>query len=275
MQFKSNVTAFFPVAAVLACVVACGTAGDSDPADPVETPSSTAPAPEVEARADNTANNPILSLDVEADHNITYYEPAPGFLIMVETNTQHQASITGKLEAPDAVQVFTKLRPTAQVPEVLLQAVMRARSFTPGAGTIREGAYQEAAPSTELIPGLPAAKDGIGTVAQAHSQANAQDFVANHGGCAWGPIFSFCRVNWAGGFHSSFQNSNTTTGVVDHFAGNGVTVRIGAGAVQPTFFQGVGTVVTYTSGFALGVASRFLEVFNAAGDQFHASNRWN
>lgn len=280
MQLKSNLIAILPMTALLGFAAGCGTAGGSEPTDPVETPNSTVPTPRVGDQADNTANNPLLTLDIEPGHSITYYEPAAGFLIVVESNAARHKSVTGNLDSPDAIEVFKLVRPAEEVPGILLQAVERARSALVAAGmpvghTVGASPNSDAPPAMRSAPAAPASGDGIGAITQAHSQANPQDFVANHGGCNWGPIWSICRVNWGGGFHSGTVNANSGVGVLDHFAGGGVNVRLGAGAVSATFFQGPGTLQVYTWGIAAGFIPRFFEVFNAAGDSFHAGARFN
>lgn len=116
--------------------------------------------------------------------------------------------------------------------------------------------------------------DGVGAIKQAHSTSNAADFVNNHNGCVWASVHSFCRVNWSNGFTSGDHTAPSAVGVVDHYAGNGITVQLIAGGTSVPFSQSAGTIQTYSWGLQSGNINRRLDILNASGDSFHAGVRW-
>ena len=59
-----------------------------------------------------------------------------------------------------------------------------------------------------------------------------------------------------------------------HYAGNGVTIQITAGASVTTTFQAAGTSVKYSLGTSGPSENRRIDILNASGDNFHAGCRW-
>ncbi|WNG41059.1 hypothetical protein F0U61_50695 [Archangium violaceum] len=220
------------------------------------------------AARETTEADALLSLEVEPGHSVTFYEPAPGGLYLVERMTPAQSFVLTGKESSDALLAFAKLRPGAPVPEALQAAYDRARNL-PDDASAREakaGGGQPEAARTQA--------PGLGSTEQAlTSSSSATTFVNTNDGCAWGPTMSFCKVNWANGF---FASTTATSGlcIVDHYSGNGVTIQITVGATITSTFQGAGTIAQYSLGVAGASTTRRIDVTNASGDSFHAGCRW-
>jgi len=229
--------------------------------------STTDPAPNV---SDTVDANVVLRVDVENGHTVTFYEPTPGGLYLAERMAPEQTFVLRDKEASDALAAFARLRPQAEVPAALQAAYDRARNLPSEPIAVAAHAFGGGQPAAEQAP---AATPGV--IQQAlTSSSSAFNFVNNDGGCNWGPEFSFCRVNWVNGFFAS--RSPTTSGlcVVDHYAGNGVTIQITAGSSATTTFQAVNTSVQYSLGTPGSSVTRRIDVLNASGDNFHAGCRW-
>jgi len=290
MQFVSHKSILSGSSAlILACCMGCSSTDLSQPS-PQPAPQSgagtSAGSASASAQADvNADKNPVLRIDIEAGHVITVYEPEPGFLVMVESQQRSQQPILSSYDHPDALEVFSRLRPGEAAPTALLDAYKRAQDSAKLADVAKlSDAVAEPESRQAYDPGghpaweesaVPEVRtDGVGVVQQAHSQSNPQDFVANHAGCDWAPRWSICRVNWGGGFHSGPNSGTSMTSVVDHFAGNGITVKLFVNFATAAFPQSVGTIVTYTGGLGItGLTPRHIEILDAAGDSFHAGTR--
>lgn len=221
------------------------------------------------AAIETTQANAVLSLEVESGHSVTFYEPAPGALYLVERMMPAQTFVLTAKESSDALLAFARLRPGAPVPAALQAAYDRARA-QPGDAAPREftsGGGQST--STQ------AAAPGLGTSKQAlTSSSSAATFVNDNTGCDWGPQGTFCRVNWANGFFASLSGTTSGLCIVDHYAGNGVTIQITVGTTITSSFQGAGTIAQYSLGAAGAATTRRIDVTNASGDSFHVGCRW-
>jgi len=235
---------------ILAAVWLCGCEGE-DPADPglVEGPTSD--------------SDVILHIEIESGHSVSFHEPLPGALYVVEQMAPEQTFVLGDTEASDAIAAFVKLRPGVEVPPVLKAAYDRASNqrVNPEAGSPGLGGGQ---PATTKPDGQRALT----------SSSSAANFVNNNGGCNWGPQMSFCRVNWANGFWASWSPASSGLCIVDHYAGNGVVVQITANGVVTSFFQGGGTIAQYSLGSPGANVARRIDITNASGDSFHVGCRW-
>lgn len=244
----------------LAMVAACvGTdAPEADVADVAAPPSD-------EVAVEESA---VLRLEIERGHSVTFLEPAPGGLYLVERMAPGQTFVLGDAEASDALAAFARLRPGQAAPAALQAAYDRARAMASepiAAVRVRGGGQAEQAPAQSATPGV---------VQQSLvSSSSAATFVNTNGGCNWGPQGSFCRVNWANGF---FASDTGTSGlcIVDHYAGNGVTIQITVNGTITSTFQGPGTIAQYSLGGAGANVSRRIDVTNASGDSFHVGCRW-
>ncbi|HWO25557.1 MAG TPA: hypothetical protein VNO30_42750 [Kofleriaceae bacterium] len=189
-------------------------------------------APAETAREDEHV---VLRLVVEPGHTVTFYEPAPGGLYLVERMAPGQ-SFALRDEAADALRAFQELRPGAPVPAALAAAHDRARAT---------------------------AVDG--TVAGAALPSS---------GCGWGPAWSACRVSWSSSFRAARPAATSGLCTVDHYAGDGVIVQITHGDTRSSFFQGPGTIAQYSLGLAGAALPRRIAITNATDDRFFVGCRW-
>jgi hypothetical protein len=257
---RYNTMAMLCSSVCLALYAGCVTpAADPEPAGTTE------PAPN-----DTEAAEPgvILRLDVESGHTVTFYEPVPGGLYLVERMTTGQKFVLGDREASNALAAFARLRPQAEVPAVLQAAYDRARNLPGDPSAPVAFTFGGGQPASTQAPTTP------GVIEQAlTSSSSAANFVNVDHGCDWGPTAALCRVNWGGGFVVS-ATSTSALCTVDHYAGNGITIQITVGTTVTSQFQGVHTSALYSLGAAGPVVYRRLDITNAAGDSFHAGCRW-
>jgi hypothetical protein len=130
---------------------------------------------------ESTEADVVLRLELEEGHDVTFYEPAPGGLFLVERMTPTQSFVLKGKEASDALLAFERLRPGEPVPAALQAAYDRARNL-PGDPAPREpqaGSGQPEAAQTQA-PGLGVAKQAL------VSSSYAATFVNDNGGCDWG-----------------------------------------------------------------------------------------
>lgn len=211
----------------------------------------------------------ILRIDIESDHTITFYEPTPGGLYLSERKVSGQKFVLGDKEISDALAAFARLRPGAEVPAALQAAYDRARNLPsePAASASAFGGGQpEAAQAPAATPGV--------IQQELMSSPSAANFVNTDGGCNWGPQYSFCRVNWANGFFASRTPTTSGLCIVDHYAGNGVTIQITVGSTITSTFQAPRTSAQHSLGAAGASTTRRIDITNAAGDSFHVGCRW-
>lgn len=247
----------------VASLAACGSGGQG----------ASEPATESEGNvAMSSEQYLVTSVDVEAGHTVTFYEPVPGGLMLVESKLEAQTSVLGRENAVDALALFARLRPREQPPAKLREAYQRARDAVLAEPAIDRvsAPSQSGGGQAYSAPATPASSDGVATTQQAlTSSSNPDFFVNNDGGCDWGSRYSICRIHWGGGFFATATSSSASC-VVDHYAGNGVTVQLTAGATVVSFFQAAGTSQLYSWGFVAGSVTRRIDILNASGDAFHA-----
>jgi hypothetical protein len=227
----------------------------------------TDPGPDHSATADTGV---ILQIEVENGHSVSFHEPAPGGLYVAERMMPGQSFVLRGDGAIDAIAAFSKLRPGVEVPAVLKVAYDRARNLPSVPGAAAEGYGSGGQPDTAQAD---AATPGV--IQQAlTSSSSAAFFADNNGGCNWGPSFSFCTLNWSGGRTASATSSSGLC-IVDHYAGNGLTVQITVnGNIVASPFQNPGTIVQYSLGNSGPVVQRRVDITNASGDSFHIGCRW-
>lgn len=219
---------------------------------------------------ETTSADAVASLELESGHSVTFYEPVPGGLYLVERMMPGQKFALTAKESADALLAFASLRPGAPVPAALQAAYDRARALPGDTTTARELSSGGGQSASEQ-----AAAPGLGTSKQAlTSSSSATTFVNDNTGCDWGPQGSFCRVNWANGFWASYSPTTSALCIVDHYAGNGVTIQITVGTTITSTFQGAGTIAQYSLGTAGASTTRRIDITNASGDSFHVGCRW-
>lgn len=218
----------------------------------------------------NTAesDSAIVRVDIERGHSVAFYEPAPGGLFLVEEMAPGQSFVLSGHEASDALAAFARLQPGAAVPAALRAAYDRAQAIDSAGGpALHDVGGGEPARAASGVAPDPGPQSLV-------SSSSASVFVATNGGCNWGPQFSFCRVNWANGFSAFASPTTSALCIVDHYAGNGVTVQITAGSTITSTSQGVGTIAQYSLGSPGPSILRRIDITNASGDSFHAGCRW-
>jgi len=236
-------------------------------------------AAEISAALDSSAPqgqpNQLLELQVEPGHVVRYYEPTPGALFMTETLQPSQNTLLNRGDAVDALDLFSELRPGTAVPAELQDAYERMQE---------RASFEELAPPQSALtfgggtasePATPSDVSGpVGVSVQAlTSSSNPANFVNSYKGCDWANAASLCRINWSNGFWASWSPSSSATCVVDHFAGNGITVGLTAGATKIPTSQAVHTVQVYTWALSSNTVHR-LDITNASGDSFHVGCRF-
>ena len=200
----------------------------------------------------------LVRIEIEPEHTLTFYEPAPGELVMVESLNRDQQVLLRGPAASDAIALLKRARPDEEVPSALQEAYDRARaaSLKGGRQTLRAG--------------RPPAVEGNSArgVAPAEPSSWPAPFVNELGGCDHGAVHNNCRVNWSGGY-VAWSTSSAISCLVDHYEGDGIHVEI-AGLVR---IQSPGTVQAY--GAQGAVIERRFDIFDASGDGFHVGCRWD
>lgn len=100
------------------------------------------------------------------------------------------------------------------------------------------------------------------------------NFVNTLDGCRWASQYGYCRVNWSGSFFASRTPTTSGRCIVDHFHGDGVTVRITSGTTITTSFHGPGTYTTYYLGTPGAGTTRRIDIMNATGDRYNVGCSW-
>jgi hypothetical protein len=251
---------------IAASLAACGSAGEAS--------GSGDPSSGSEANAVATSEQYLVTrVDVEVGHSVTFYEPTPGGLMLVESKLDGQKSVIARQGEVDALALFERLRPGQEAPTALRDAYQRARDAALAAPASdrsitlsKAGGGQTWAP----VSAAAASSNGVGVAQEAlTSSSNPDNFVDTDGGCDWGSRFSACRIHWGGGFFATATSSSASC-IVDHYAGNGITVQLTAGSTVVSFSQSVGTSQLYSWGFVSGSITRRIDILNASGDAFHA-----
>jgi hypothetical protein len=228
------------------------------------------------------ANDVLHVVDLTPTHTITFYESSPGNITVVERRAPGERARLPRELPATASEVFAQLRPDDGIPEKLLDADARAA----GAGDEApvEAPLIEVPPSAEggapsplhepsQAPALPA-EPGVGRLEQAHSSNSAGHFVGDHGGCDWDNAFSACRVTWSGGFFAQ-ATAGAALFKVDHYSGNGLTVRLMRGTSIEDHSQSAATIADYSLLFTRDPNKLIrIDILNASGDSFHVGGRW-
>lgn len=196
-------------------------------------------------------------------HAVAFYEPPPGGLFVGETMQPGQRFVLGAHEASDALAAYAMLRPNTEVPPALGAAYTRALRATESTSLDTHG----------VIGSQEMASTGL-SLQTLTSSSSAANFVNSDGGCDWGPQGTFCRVNWSNGFWASMSPTASGLCIVDHYAGNGITVEITVGTMITSPFQAVGTIAQWSLGAAGPATTRRIDITNASGDSFHVGCRW-
>lgn len=240
-------------------------------------------APEVEApEASASEEFLLLTVKVDGEHSVSFYEPVPGGIMMVEHMDGDQDSITWGHPELDALDVYKLLRPGEAVPDVLQQAYDRSLSrnfddvaFESQGNADIAPAFGGGNPADEVSEGevLQGSDDTIGVVRQADSSSSAKHFVNDHDGCKWGNVYEHCRVNWANGFWAS-STSDYIECRVDHYNGNGVKVRFTIGSNVVNWNLAAGHENIFSVGTTFPRTTRRADVLNATGDRFHVGCNW-
>jgi hypothetical protein len=229
---------------------------------------------------DAAANEPapILQLDLGAGHAVKFYEPSPGALFIVEQAARGERLALSELSRVDALELFAALRPNQPVPAVLGDAharALEAAAARPASLGLRPQ-VGGGSPAASLSTGAAeSAGAGVATTQQAlTSSADPTHFVNTDHGCDWANSFSFCRISWANGMFIDSGSTDSAICIVDHYAGNGITVQLTADTTVLPQSQAVGTEVAYSWGIVGGDVHRRMDILNASGDRFHAGCRF-
>jgi hypothetical protein len=225
----------------------------------------------------------LLVVDVTSTHTVTFYESVPGNITIVERRTRGERSLLPRELPPTVSELFALLWPGEGIPEILLDADARA-------ATLADEPRGEA-PLVEVLPSMgggapspvhedpkapaPPSEPGVGRLEQAHSTSGAAHFVADHGGCDWAKTSSGCRVQWSGGFFGFASTGSSATFKVDHYSGNGITVRLMLGTSIEDHPQAAGTFADYALFATRGKETKRIDLLNASGDSFHVGCKWN
>jgi hypothetical protein len=226
------------------------------------------PQPEEVAASGATMSDTdlLVELKVAENHAVKFYG-RPSSIFVVEELPRDQRPAVGLDEFSDALEMYKALRPGEEVPRALRDAHDRARLAPP--------VTRVKTPAEAVASGRSALAE-LGTfhnfpVGAANS--NPATFVNSHGGCQWMSINSTCKVSWFNGFHSGNAFSTNIRCVVDHFSGDGVTVRVNETGLANVRFQAVNTTHIYYE-LGSGPDTRSCELVGATGDGFHIGTQW-
>jgi hypothetical protein len=255
--------------ASFACGIACSS--ESIPREP----GSSAEQSAVPSATTEHENKALYQLDLEPGHKIALYEPEPGVVFPVETMKRGQRSLLAIHHGTDLLELFAGLRPGEAVPEVVMAAHERSLvakiENLPGADL--RPAFGGGSPAPDLIDPITTAAPGVGAVRQAVSSGDPTSFINDEGGCTAGTVFGACRVNWWNGYWTS-ANAKFQGCVVDHFYGDGVTVRFQAGSTISDNWLEPGTVGYYWNYLPKVSMIRRIDIIDAQNDGFHVGCYW-
>jgi hypothetical protein len=274
MILRTGKSVLLPVIA-LASWVGCDQSGN------VSLPSgeSTAPAAD-QPRTAPPSPEPLAALQAEDQHWVKFYGLPGSVLVVEELGANHRMLADPAVHAT-ALDVYRALRPTGAIPTALQAAYDRSLLFVApvsGAqdlGSRRASGGQPAAPITASASTATTSVIRQGqfyVIDEGFSSSNPAQFI-NTGYCDSASGSSICRVNWANGIHSGTNNTKNLQCIVNHYAGNGITVYVAEGSTLIPTFQAAGTTVAYVD-FGSSFLNRFCQVADASGDSFHFSTRW-
>jgi hypothetical protein len=272
---------------VLACCTGCNSGEQLASMEPSGADLST----ESTVDTTNAHLNPVAHLEVEPGHAVTFYEPTPGNLFLVETMLRTQTGWILRDIDQNPIEVFRRLRPRTQVPTALLDAYDRAvKNVVPDdaptsaanpaerAGTggrpgfaLDPTSQDDSEPSPRYRTAHTIAQNGIGPSAG----SNPHHFVLEHQGCSWAPVFSTCQVDWWDGYHSGLVPARSAAARVDTFFGNGVVVTLWSGNTPTDFFLPANSMTHVSWNVPQGIVNRGLQLSSALGDGFNVGVRWS
>jgi hypothetical protein len=250
-------------------------ASDSQKAEPAAAPAAAAAdianvEPGAVMLADGTTPSALMTVEVEPGHNVSFYETEPGVLSIVELAMPGQQMLVG--EGTDAMELFSQIAPGAAAPAELLAAYDRAKA---NAALAVPNTVSQGNSSSSQLPEVNEAVIDPGANFEAVGQAlvsssNCASFVDDSEACDWASAYSACRCNWSGGFFAQAGSASSMSIIVDHYSGNGVTIRLlKDGVVTLSVGVPAGQIGSLNSSGSSAV--RRCEVTNASGDAFHAS----
>lgn len=266
-----------------ALLFTCGACNSSLPTtNATETAAEPAPtATNTDPSTHNDNERGVLArVEVEPAHLITFYETAPGVVLVVERRRSSQEPIL-QGEAVDPLEVYGSIRPSEEIPQALLDASGRAMALKAAEPASNEQGLERVAgggrsAQTASVSDVHEREDGLGVSQQAFtSDSSGNIFINNTNSCSWANVWSTCRIHWGGGFFCS-TTATREFYAVDHYAGDGVTVRVTQGGTSISdFFLPAGFADTYYGTVNPGPNMvRRLDVLNAAGDSFHVGCRF-
>jgi hypothetical protein len=255
-----------PIALCLAC-----SAGDQ--------PQSSEPAPAPGGAVDELEKYVVHRIEVEPKHVVTFYEPSPGVLLLIERMVPGQRSVVHGRGSADALLVFSRVRPNDEIPARLREAYERAQELTTRApaGEHPPGGFGGGSATPDEGAGSASTGEVSASASALTSSSSATVFVNDNDGCDnWGAsVAGICRVSWWNGFWAGYT-SNAISCLVDHFSGNGITVEISypypTNISAPT--QSSGTIQAYAIAVG-GNVYRKVDILNASGDGFHVGCSWD
>jgi len=216
------------------------------------------PAPgsnEVSTRT-NLEDTLILRLQVAAGHSVSFYEPEPGALGMLESIDFEREQTSYLTKYGDAASVYRALRPNETIPSTLALALDRARAM----------------PSTEDST-IEDVTEAGGTLSDVTFRATSDStFVNDNKFCDaalanYGIKSHMCRINWSNGFYAYHTNARTIHGVVKaRDAGDTMDIKVTVGGNE--YDTNNDDNVYFTFG-ASSSGYRRVDVNDASDDTFH------
>lgn len=218
--------------------------------------------------ADGSTATPLATVNIEDGHTVAFYE-VDGAITVLELAKPGQTLVTKT--GTDVMELFEQLEPEAAPPAALIAAydrfvaaeeIEKALAVKPDTQQFGGGASEQSTPEAEL-------GGDLSVVGQAlTSSSNCAPFVNDTEACDWASAFSSCRCNWGGGFFAQVGGASSMNILVDHYSGNGVTIRLlKDGSVTSSVGVPAGQIGQLSSSGS--DATRRCEVTNASGDSFH------
>jgi hypothetical protein len=199
----------------------------------------------------------ILRVEIEPGHTVSFYEPAPGVVGMVERLPAPRADAILAQNA-DIASVYRAIRPQTAMPTTLTDALARAAN-PPISGPQLVG---------KLAGGGQPSRRRTGDAISFINDAGFCD--ATHSQTRW----TLCRINWWGGFWAWDGGARTIHGMVynAHESQNMTTrVQVNTNTFDLQMWAGQNAYFTFGSGTA---GMRRVDVFNAENEEFHISTQF-
>lgn len=226
------------------------------------------------ARAEQDSTSPIAVLAIDSGHQVSFFEPFPGDLVVVERRQHWQHSVVHQdLQESGGPEIFRQLSAGREVPEALIAAHQR------GLNRLSEPEAHALIPAGDSPH---PASDGMLSLQHATDQGShfsgEFDNAGNHGLCERQPadVHATCLTNKTGDWYSANVSAHGVAfraGVYRGWLTWTVTYnnqQLYQGVVSPGeilrlshLAKPYGTMAKYRSHFT-----------GAAGDGWHFAGRW-